>query len=93
MTRLTIQKNTLASSAAPPPRAVDSLAAASRALDHGRTGVGREVGRAIPPGHRSERPLSDRRAAVFATLAPVVPLGLTMMSLEDLVKKLAGVLF
>jgi hypothetical protein len=29
----------------------------------------------------------------FATLAPVVPLALTMMSLEDLLKKLAGVLF
>jgi hypothetical protein len=30
---------------------------------------------------------------VFATLAPVVPLALTMMSLEDLLKKLAGVVF
>jgi threonine/homoserine efflux transporter RhtA len=36
------------------------------------------------------------RDAVFqlalATLAPVVPLALTMMSLEDLVKKLFGIL-
>jgi hypothetical protein len=30
---------------------------------------------------------------VFATLAPVVPLALTMMSLEELLKKLLGVLF
>ena len=30
---------------------------------------------------------------VVATLAPVVPLMLTMMSLEELLKKLAGVLF
>jgi hypothetical protein len=30
---------------------------------------------------------------VAATLAPIVPLGLTMMSLEDLLKKLMGVLF
>jgi hypothetical protein len=30
---------------------------------------------------------------VVATVAPVVPLALTMMSLEDLLKKLAGVLF
>jgi hypothetical protein len=30
---------------------------------------------------------------VVATLAPVAPLALTMMSLEDLLKKLAGVLF
>jgi hypothetical protein len=28
-----------------------------------------------------------------ATLAPIVPLALTMMSLEDLLKKLFGVLF
>jgi hypothetical protein len=30
---------------------------------------------------------------VVATLAPVVPLALTMMSLEELLKKLFGVLF
>jgi len=30
---------------------------------------------------------------VIATLAPVVPLALTMMPLEDLLKKLLGVLF
>lgn len=29
----------------------------------------------------------------FATLAPIVPLGLTMMSLEDLLKSLFGILF
>ena len=30
---------------------------------------------------------------VIATLAPVLPLALTMMPLEDLLKKLLGVLF
>ena len=30
---------------------------------------------------------------VGATLAPIVPLALTMMSLEELLKKLVGVLF
>jgi hypothetical protein len=30
---------------------------------------------------------------VAATLAPVVPLALTMMSLEELLKKLFGILF
>jgi hypothetical protein len=35
----------------------------------------------------------DLLRLVGATLAPVVPLGLTMMSLEDLLKKLMGVLF
>jgi hypothetical protein len=30
---------------------------------------------------------------VGATLAPIVPLALTMMSLEELLKKLMGVLF
>jgi hypothetical protein len=30
---------------------------------------------------------------VAATLAPVLPLALTMMSLEDLLKKLFGILF
>jgi threonine/homoserine efflux transporter RhtA len=30
---------------------------------------------------------------IVATLAPVVPLVLTMMSLEDLAKKLFGILF
>ena len=28
-----------------------------------------------------------------ATLAPIVPLGLTMMSLEELLKRLFGILF
>ena len=45
------------------------------------------------PGEKLNIALSRPQAIVGATLAPIVPLALTMMSLEELLKKLFGVLF